>query len=94
VKTVGTLITVVGGVVGAAGLRDEVTPEIPWLAAGTAAGLAAIDVVYALHGRISPVYLLDAAVELTLMGCWWLASRGRAEAEKETREGLAAVVSR
>lgn len=34
------------------------------LAAGTAISFAAIDIRYALSGRIAPVYLLDAAVEI------------------------------
>ena len=43
------------------------TPEIAGIAAGCAGGLAAIDLVYVLRGRISPVYLLDAALELAAL---------------------------
>lgn len=37
-------------------------------------GLAAVDVFYVAKGRISPVYLLDAAAELALAGGLTLAS--------------------
>jgi hypothetical protein len=37
---------------------------------GTAAALAAIDLVYAPAGRISKIYLLDAAVETGWMLAW------------------------
>jgi hypothetical protein len=70
VRTVGTLITVMGAVLVSAGARGRVSPEIAGLAVGSAAGLAAIDVGYALAGRISKVYLLDAALELGLVGGW------------------------
>jgi hypothetical protein len=40
------------------------------LGIGTAATLAAIDVVYAAKGRISKIYLLDAAVELLWIRSW------------------------
>ena len=72
VKTVGALVTVVGGVLVAAGSQRRVTPEIALLAAGSAAVLASIDAVYVAKGRISPVYLLDAAVELPLAAAWGL----------------------
>lgn len=70
VKTAGTLITVVGAVVGMAGYRRKISPEIGVLAAGCAAGLTAIDVVYVSKRRISPIYLLDAVAEVGLIGLW------------------------
>ena len=72
VKTVGALVTVIGGVLMAAGSRRRVTPEIALLAAGSAVALASIDAIYVAKGRISPVYLLDAAVELPLAVAWGL----------------------
>ena len=76
VKTVGTQVAVVGGVLALAAARDRVSPhehpEVPLLAIGSAAGLGAIDVVYASKGRISAVYLLDAALEALLIGGWLL----------------------
>lgn len=40
------------------------------LGIGTAATLAAIDLVYVAKGRISKVYLVDAAVELAIIRTW------------------------
>jgi energy-converting hydrogenase Eha subunit E len=70
VKTVGVLVTVIGGVLVLAARRRRITAEVALLAAGSALGLAAIDLIYALSGVISPIYLLDAAVELGLAGLW------------------------
>ncbi len=72
VKTVGVLVAVIGGVLGVAGWRRTFPLEIPLLAGGSAAGLAAIDLVYALRRRISPIYLADAAAELSLVAAWAL----------------------
>ena len=70
VKTVGVLVAVIGAVLTVAGVRRQIPAEIPLLAAGSAAGLTAIDVVYSSRGRISKVYLLDAIVETVLVGAW------------------------
>lgn len=40
------------------------------LGIGTAATLTAIDLVYVAKGRISKVYLVDAAVELAIIRAW------------------------
>ena len=77
VKTVGVLVIVIGGVIGMAGHKRRVTPEIPALAIGSALGLTGIDVVYVAKRRISPVYLLDALAELGLVGLWALALRSK-----------------
>ena len=77
VKTAGVLITAVGAVLGLAGRRRRVTPEIALLAVGCAAGLTAIDVVYVAKRRISPVYLLDALAELGLIALWAVAWRSK-----------------
>ena len=73
VKTVGALITVIGGTLLAAGLRRRVRPEHMLLAAGSAASLAAVDLVYSPQ-RISPVYLLDALAEGVLVTGWCVAA--------------------
>ena len=70
VKTVGVLVSVIGGVLILAGCRRQQTPEIPLLAAGSAAGLTAIDVVYSTSGRISKIYLADALAETMLVAAW------------------------
>jgi hypothetical protein len=74
VKTVGALIGVAGVVMTMAGLRRRVTPEIALLAAGSAAALATVDVVYTRKGVIRPVYLLDAVAEAGLVGAWTAAA--------------------
>jgi hypothetical protein len=70
VKTVGAIVGVIGGVLILAGARKRITPEVTLLAAGSAAALTAIDVVYVAKRRISPVYLLDAVAELLFIGAW------------------------
>jgi hypothetical protein len=70
VKTVGVLVAVIGAVLLAASRRRRVTSEIVMLATGSALGLAAIDLIYASSGRISPVYLADAAAEIGLAVAW------------------------
>jgi hypothetical protein len=68
VQTVGALVTVVGGVLLSGAGRRRDSAELSGLAAGSAAALAAIDVVYVIRRRISPRYLADAAVQAGLLG--------------------------
>jgi hypothetical protein len=70
VRTVGVLVTVVGAVLISASRRRRITDEIVLLATGSALGLAAIDLIYSLSGRISPIYLADAAAEIGLALLW------------------------
>jgi hypothetical protein len=74
VRTVGSLIAVIGAVLVLTGLRDKSTAETVTLGAGSAAALLAVDVNYVARGRISPVYLLDAALEVALLLLWGLAT--------------------
>jgi hypothetical protein len=67
VQTVGALVTVVAGALVSATARDRVTPEVLGLAVGSAAALGAIDVVYVARRRISPAYLVDAAIQAGLL---------------------------
>jgi hypothetical protein len=67
VETVGVLVTAVGAGLMSAAVSDRVTPEIELIAAGCAAGLAAIDLVHVARRRIAPTYLVDAAVELAVL---------------------------
>jgi len=84
VKAVGALITATGATLLLAAKRDRVGPEVAMLAAGNAAGLAAIDVVYVAKRRIRWVYLLDALLEVALLAGWarvarpWMDQEGRA----------------
>ena len=75
VQTVGVLVGAVGAGLISAGVRGRETPELLGIAAGCAAGLAAVDGVYVARGRISPVYLLDAAAELAALGALAASSR-------------------
>jgi len=75
VRTVGVLVTVIGAVLLLAARRRRVTDEIVLLAVGSALGLAAIDLIYALSGRISAVYLADAVAEIGLALLWLVARR-------------------
>ncbi len=78
VKTVGALITAIGGTLLSAGRSRRVVPEVAALAVGSAVALAAVDVLYVARRRIAPVYLLDAVGELALAAGWALAlTRGR-----------------
>jgi hypothetical protein len=70
VKTVGVIITVMGLVLLSAALHARITFEVVLLAIGSAAALTAIDVVYVTRRVISPVYLLDAVLEVMLVGLW------------------------
>ncbi len=72
VKTVGVLVIAIGGSLGLAARADRTSPETALLAASSAGGLAAIDIVYVAKRRISPVYLLDAVAELLLVVAWIL----------------------
>jgi hypothetical protein len=69
VRTVsGLLVTV--GLEQLRGGTQEGTATAKRLGVGTAATLAAIDVIYVTKGRISKVYLLDAAVEILVIRRW------------------------
>jgi hypothetical protein len=75
VKTVGLLVAVVGAMLALASKSRRITPEVVVVAAGSAAALATIDVVYVAKRRIAPVYLLDAVLELGLVAGWIVLAR-------------------
>jgi hypothetical protein len=70
VQTVGWLVTVVGGALIMAGVRRQARLEAAVLGVGSAVGLAGIEAVSVARGRISRVYLLDAALEIGLVVGW------------------------
>ncbi|GIL21036.1 MAG: hypothetical protein BroJett041_21500 [Candidatus Jettenia caeni] len=70
VNTVGVLILVIGIVLIFAGVRHNITYEILMLALGSAVGLTAIDSIYVMKKRIAPIYLLDALVQIPIIGSW------------------------
>jgi hypothetical protein len=73
-QTVGALVASIGGVLLLGARRRRVDLELEVLGGASAAGLAAIDVIFFLRGRIAKVYLLDAAVE-TVVAAGWLRAR-------------------
>ncbi len=75
VKTLGVLISVIGVVLGSAGVQRSVNRDLALLGGGSAAALTAIDVIYVARRRISPVYLLDAVTELALIVGWSIGAR-------------------
>jgi hypothetical protein len=80
VRMVGLLATVIGAVLLFAARSTALDASIWILAIASAASFAAIDLRYALSGRISRIYLLDAVFEIVLGAglaiCWWLSHRG------------------
>jgi hypothetical protein len=68
VKTVGAVVLVIGAVLLVAGWRGNASLEVLVLAIGSALALTAIDAWYSARRVISPVYLVDAVAELTLIG--------------------------
>jgi hypothetical protein len=70
VKCVGGLGAAAGYAQLRAGASDEGRAAARRIGTGTAATFAAVDLVYGGTGRISRVYLLDAAVELAWLAAW------------------------
>jgi hypothetical protein len=70
VRTVGVLVTIIGATLLLAVRQRRLDAPTVLLAVGSALGLASIDIVYVLVGRIPPVYLLDAGAEIVLAGLW------------------------
>ena len=81
VRTVGALIAVVALAIGLAAWRvragGQVPPEVALLAAGAAAALGAVDVIYVARRVIDKVYVLDAAAEAVIVAAWAWAWFGR-----------------
>lgn len=67
VKMVGLLAATIGISLAVAVLNRRWNAEVRALTILSALSFAAIDVRYALSGRISPIYLADAAVELVIV---------------------------
>jgi hypothetical protein len=87
-RTVGVLVACIGGALLVAAERDRLTVEMRALGAGSAAGLAVIDLVYVLRRRIPLVYLADAVVEVALTARWVGTTRNaRSGSRSEARSG-------
>lgn len=66
VRTVGVLVAVIGASLLMASRQPRLAPESLALAAGSALGLAAIEIWHVTRGVIAPIYLADAALEIPL----------------------------
>ena len=73
VKTVGSILAVIGAVLIYAQVTAAVNPPVVALAIGAAATLVIIEIVYVTKRIISPIYLGDAVVELILIAWWAIA---------------------
>ncbi len=86
VKTVVVLITATAAALLVAAWRRRNSPEVATLAVASALGLTAIDVTYVARRVLPPVYLVDAAAEVGLLGTWaFVAAR---EFQADGAEGL------
>ena len=62
-QTVGALVACVGATLVLAQQRGRVGEELRLLAASSAVSLGAVDAFFAVRGRISKMYLLDALIQ-------------------------------
>ena len=78
VRMVGLLVVLIGVTLAVAVRRNAArTFEITVLAAGATLAFSFIDIWYASSGRISLIYLADAALELVLFAALILTGRSR-----------------
>ena len=70
VRTVGGLACVIGATLGVASYRNRVSRELAVLGIGSALAFGVVDVSYATTGRISRIYLVDAALECLIAREW------------------------
>ncbi len=70
VQTVALIITGLGASLAVSARRGKVPLEMRLAAAAAGAGLGGIAAVYGARGRISRLYLLDAAIELVFASLW------------------------
>ena len=70
VRTVGGLACVIGTTLGVASYRNRVSRELAVLGIGSALAFGVVDVSYAIIGRISRIYLVDAALECLIARGW------------------------
>lgn len=77
VHTVGVLAAVIGATLLVGARRRSPSAETLVLAGGAAAAFAGVELVYALGGTISRVYLADAVVEILFLAGALLGWRAR-----------------
>lgn len=72
VKTVGALVSVIALLLLVAAVRREVSVSTMIAGVGTAFALMMVDIIYVSKKVIRTIYLLDAIIELVLIGIWML----------------------
>ncbi len=72
VKTVGLFLAVIGIVLIAAQIDDQINTPVIILAIGSALSLAVVELLYVTKRVISPIYLADAIIELILIAGWFV----------------------
>jgi hypothetical protein len=70
VRTVALLMVAIGAGLARGAGRQSVTRELKLVGMLASAGMATIGTTYAAVGRISPLYLLDAAVQWLFSAGW------------------------
>ena len=75
-RTVGGLIAAVGAALVVGSFEERPSRSLALLGVGSALALGAADVIYASRGRISKVYLGDAAAEAGAVAGWVISNRG------------------
>ncbi len=69
VQMVGLLAISIGAATIVAGWDENRNGSAIVLSVSSALSFAAIDTVHAVRGRISPIYLIDAAIEVAILAC-------------------------
>jgi hypothetical protein len=77
VRTVGLLAASIGISLGAGVFRGQTHGAIGTLALTSALSFAAIDLWYGLSGRIPPIYLIDAVLQMTVIALLILTGQER-----------------
>ena len=70
VKTVGALLVGIGAALILAGTRQQFDPAVVLIAMASAAALLGVELVYVPKRVISPIYLVDAAIEAGFLAGW------------------------
>ncbi|MGB3953898.1 MAG: hypothetical protein WBL05_01220 [Brooklawnia sp.] len=83
VQTVGGLLGTIGWTMLQSGESSDAERNVRTLGIGTAATLGTIDTIYALAGRLRPIYLADAVVEFAFVAAWL--RQGQSESAGATR---------
>ena len=88
VRTVGGLACFIGTTLGVASYGNRLSRELAVLGIGSALAFGVVDVSYATTGRISRIYLVDAALEC-LIARGWASALQRFVAEARVESGRA-----